>query len=162
MGFAGPLRSEKGKEDFLQEVARVQRFLKDPWLIKARENATVQVKVPKISVSPAVPPPPPPQLPADEPVSVGGGGEEASAQVKRAALQKQAAATSLAAEDYARRFESGDLEVNDFISYFLYLFSRVLRNSLIADAMLYMCFRSPILGFLFVECRTEGLNFSKW
>lgn len=113
MGFAGPLRSDKGKEDFLQDVARVEQFLKDPWLIKARENATIQVKVPKIYVSPA-PPPPPPQLPADVPAAVNGGGEEASAQVKRAALQKQAAAASLVAEDYVRRFESGDLEVNNF------------------------------------------------
>lgn len=113
MGFAGPLRSDKGKEDFLQDVSRVEQFLKDPWLIKARENATIQVKVPKISVSPPLPPPPP-QLPADVPAVVSGGGEEASAQVKRAALQKQAAAASLVAEDYARRFESGDLEVNNF------------------------------------------------
>ncbi|KAI3448879.1 hypothetical protein Pfo_005544 [Paulownia fortunei] len=113
-GFAGRLRSEKGKEDFLQEVARVEQFLNDPWLIKARENATIQVKVPKVVVSPA-PPPPPPQFPADVSVGVGGSGDEAaamaaaSAQVKRAALQKQAAAASLVAEDYARRFESGDL-----------------------------------------------------
>ncbi|XP_057790090.1 uncharacterized protein LOC131007027 isoform X2 [Salvia miltiorrhiza] len=109
LGFAGPLRSEKGKEDFLKEVARVELFLKDPWLIKAKENATIQVKVPKVSVSPALPPPAP-QLAADV---AGVGGEEASAQVKRAALQKQAAAASLVAEDYARRFESGDLEAKD-------------------------------------------------
>ena len=111
LGFAGPLRGDKGKGDFLQEVARVEQFLKDPWLIKARENATVQVKVPKVPVSQALPPPPP-QLAAD--VSAVVVGEEASAQVKRAALQKQAAAASLVAEDYARRFESGDLEVNAF------------------------------------------------
>ncbi|XP_041998501.1 uncharacterized protein LOC121748305 [Salvia splendens] len=109
LGFAGPLRGDKGKGDFLQEVARVEQFLKDPWLIKARENATVQVKVPKVPVSPALPPPPP-LLAAD--VSAVGVGEEASAQVKRAALQKQAAAASLVAEDYARRFESGDLEAS--------------------------------------------------
>lgn len=122
LGFAGPLRSEKGKEDFLQEVARVEQFLKDPWLIKARENATIQVEVPKVAVSPVLPPPPP-QIPADVSAAAGGGAEEASAQVKRAALQKQAAAASLAAEDYARRFESGDLEVNDFcILFFYFLF----------------------------------------
>ncbi|KAK4384237.1 hypothetical protein Sango_2735200 [Sesamum angolense] len=112
LGFPGRLRSEKGKNDFLEEVARVEQFLNDPWLIKARENATVQVKVPKVVVSQA-PPPPPPQFSAV--VSVGGGEDEAaamaaaSAQVKRVALQKQAAAASMVAEDYARRFESGDL-----------------------------------------------------
>ncbi|XP_020553450.1 uncharacterized protein LOC105173340 isoform X2 [Sesamum indicum] len=112
LGFPGRLRSEKGKNDFLEEVARVEQFLNDPWLIKATENATVQVKVPKVIVSQA-PPPPPPQFAAV--VSVGGGEDEAaamaaaSAQVKRAALQKQAAAASMVAEDYARRFESGDL-----------------------------------------------------
>ncbi|KAH6810708.1 PHD finger family protein, partial [Perilla frutescens var. frutescens] len=106
------LRSEKGKEDFLQGVARVEQFLKDPWLIKARENATIQVLVPKVTVSPLPPPPPPQFAPDVSAPGVGGGAEEASAQVKRAALQKQAAAASLVAEDYARRFESGDLEVS--------------------------------------------------
>ncbi|KAL7126133.1 hypothetical protein ABFS83_14G165300 [Erythranthe nasuta] len=123
LGYPGRLRSEKGKEDFLQEVARVEKFLSDPWLIKARENTTIQVQVPKVAVS-APPPPPPPQFPAAAAVSVGVGGgggddaaaiEAASAQVKRVALQKQAAAASIVAEDYARRFESGDLltSVND-------------------------------------------------
>ncbi|KAG8391232.1 hypothetical protein BUALT_Bualt01G0166500 [Buddleja alternifolia] len=108
LGFPRRLQGEKGKNEFLQEVARVEEFLNDPWLIKARENATIQVKVPKVVVSPA-PPLPPPQVAAD-PAS-----EEAaaaaSAQVKRVALQKQAAAASVVAEDYARRFESGDLVI---------------------------------------------------
>ncbi|KAK6143165.1 hypothetical protein DH2020_023513 [Rehmannia glutinosa] len=115
LGFPRKLRSEKGKEDFCQEVARVEQFLNDPWLIKARENATIQVKVPKVVASPA-PLPPPPQFPPAVSVGVGGAGDDAaameaaaSAQVKRAALQKQAAAASMVAEDYARRFESGDL-----------------------------------------------------
>ncbi|KAL0379873.1 UNVERIFIED_CONTAM: hypothetical protein Sangu_0051600 [Sesamum angustifolium] len=109
LGFPRRLGSEKGKSDFLQEVAGVEQFLSDPWLIKTRENATVQVKVPKVVVIAA---PPPPQFSAVS--AVGCGGEEAaasaaSAQVKRAALQKQAAAASMVAEDYARKFESGDL-----------------------------------------------------
>ncbi|KAL0397580.1 UNVERIFIED_CONTAM: hypothetical protein Scaly_0206400 [Sesamum calycinum] len=109
LGFPRRLGSEKGKSDFLQEVAGVEQFLSDPWLIKTRENATVQVKVPKVVVIAA---PPPPQFSAVS--AVGYGGEEAavsaaSAQVKRAALQKQAAAASMVAEDYARKFESGDL-----------------------------------------------------
>lgn len=116
LGYPATLRSDKGKEDFLQEVARVEQFLNDPWLIKARENATIQVKVPKVVPSPTAPLPLP-QFPAAVSAAVGGGGEDAaameaaSAQVKRVALQKQAAAASLVAEDYARRFESGDLLV---------------------------------------------------
>lgn len=111
LGFPGRLRDGKGKEDFLQEVARVEQFLKDPWLIKKRENATVQVKVPKVVVA-SNPPPPIPHFAADAPVGADeSAAAAASAQVKRVALQKQAAAASVEAEDYARRFESGDLEV---------------------------------------------------
>ncbi|XP_073270069.1 uncharacterized protein [Primulina huaijiensis] len=111
LGFPRRLQSEKGKIEFLQEVAGVEQFLKDPWLIKAREDATIQVMVPKV-VGSAVPATQPPQLPAAMGVGGGDSGEEvaaASAQVKRVALQKQATAASLVAEDYARRFESGDL-----------------------------------------------------
>ncbi|XP_059311581.1 uncharacterized protein LOC132063154 [Lycium ferocissimum] len=94
----------KGKNEFLEDVVRVEEFLKDPWLLKAREGATIQVKVPKIVV---VAQPPQVQL-AD------GDGEEAaaiaSAQTKRVALQKKAAAASVVAEDFARRFESGHVE----------------------------------------------------
>ncbi|XP_073129235.1 uncharacterized protein [Henckelia pumila] len=103
LGFPRRLQSEKGLKEFLQDVAGVEHFLNDPWLIKGRENATIQVKVPKVIVSPA----PLPQIPetlAGEGVSA----SDASAKVKRTALQKQAAAASSVAEDYARRFESGD------------------------------------------------------
>ncbi|KAK4379694.1 hypothetical protein RND71_001556 [Anisodus tanguticus] len=97
----------KGKNEFLEDVARVEEFLKDPWLLKSREGATIQVKVPKIVVAR------PPQAPVGD-GGGGGDGEEAaaiaSAQTKRAALQKKAAAASMVAEDFARRFESGDLE----------------------------------------------------
>ncbi|XP_073307862.1 uncharacterized protein [Primulina huaijiensis] len=111
LGFPRRLQSEKGLKDFLQEVAGVEQFLNDPWLIKARENATIQVKVPKVFVSPA----PLPQIP--ETLAVGGGAGEgdASAKVKRAALQKQVAAASSVAEDYARRFESGDKMVRGYV-----------------------------------------------
>lgn len=100
----------KGKNEFLEDVTRVEEFLKDPWLLKAREGATIQVKVPKIVVAP------PPQAPVGDGGGGGGGvdGEEAaaiaSAQTKRVALQKKAAAASMVAENFARRFESGDLE----------------------------------------------------
>ncbi|PIN14085.1 putative transcription factor HALR/MLL3, involved in embryonic development [Handroanthus impetiginosus] len=115
LGFPRRLQGDKGRNEFLQEVAVVEQFLNDPWLIKARENATVQVKVPKVVVSPAQLPQPP-QFSTVPAAAVGG--EEsalsaASAQVKRVALQKQAAAASMVAEDYARRFESGDLTVSE-------------------------------------------------
>uniref|UniRef100_A0A5B7APH1 Uncharacterized protein n=1 Tax=Davidia involucrata TaxID=16924 RepID=A0A5B7APH1_DAVIN len=108
LGFPRKLQSEKAKNEFLDEVARVEEFLKDPWLLRVKENGTVQVAVPKVVA------PPPPPLP--EAVGDGGGvgsgidGEELlSAQTKRAAMQRKAAVASLVAEDYARRFESGDL-----------------------------------------------------
>ncbi|KAF8403799.1 hypothetical protein HHK36_011905 [Tetracentron sinense] len=83
LGFPQKLQSEKGRNDFLEEVFRVQEFLSDPWSLRAKEGSTVQVVVPRI-VKPTV-------------------------STKRTAMQKKAAAASLAAEDYARRFESGDL-----------------------------------------------------
>ncbi|XP_073025371.1 uncharacterized protein [Primulina eburnea] len=108
LGFPRRLQSEEGVKGFLQEVARVEQFLNDPWLIKARENATCQVKVPKVIVSPATLP----QIPETPAVGCRAGegvaASDASAKVKRAGLQKQAAASSSVAEDYARRFESGD------------------------------------------------------
>ncbi|KAF5952566.1 hypothetical protein HYC85_010510 [Camellia sinensis] len=95
LGFPRELHSDEAKNEFLEEVSRVEDFLKDPWLLTVRAKATVQVAVPKV-----VAPPPPP-------VAVGlgdGDGEEMlSAQRKRAAMQRKAAAASLVAEDYARR-----------------------------------------------------------
>ncbi|KAL8500819.1 hypothetical protein ACS0TY_020414 [Phlomoides rotata] len=99
-------RNLQGKNEFLQEVAGIEQFLNDPWLIKIRENATVQVEVPKVVVSTA-PLLPPPQFVAFRGGKVGG---EGAAQVKRVELQKQAAASaSMVNEDNARRFESGEL-----------------------------------------------------
>lgn len=115
LGFARGLQGEKGKNEFLEEVGKLEEFLKDPWLLRARENATIQVKVPKVVV---VAPPP-------QSLAVGDAGTDAeeaaamlSAQTKRAVLQKKAAAASLVAEDYARRFESGDLVVGFSIFFF--------------------------------------------
>lgn len=119
LGFPSNLQNEKGKNNFLEEVFRIEEFIKDPWLLKAEVNATVQVKVPKVAI--VVPPPllpPPIQVSASGSVGDGtgvGDVDEAalaiSAQTKRAALQKKAAAASLVAEDYARRFESGEVAV---------------------------------------------------
>ncbi|XP_057511206.1 uncharacterized protein LOC130793510 isoform X2 [Actinidia eriantha] len=104
LGFPQDLQSEKAKNEFFDEVARVEEFFKDPWLLRVRDEGTVQVAVPKV-----VPPPPPPL--AGE--GGGGGGDpdelSLSAMTKRVALQRKAAVASMVAEDYARRFESGDL-----------------------------------------------------
>lgn len=125
LGFPRGLESAKAKNEFLEGVSRIEEFLRDPWGIRVREkgeeeggggggwNDTVQVVVPKV-----IPPPPPPLPPpvVDGGIGIGGGGNvvdevaaAASAQSKRVALQKKAAAAMVAAEDYARRFESGDL-----------------------------------------------------
>lgn len=88
----------------MEETSRVEEFLTDPWSIRARERATVQVKVPRI----AAPPPPPT---AADGIAAGDGDEALSAQTKRALLQRRAVAASQAAEDYARRLENGIAKV---------------------------------------------------
>ncbi|XP_074308421.1 uncharacterized protein LOC141643249 isoform X2 [Silene latifolia] len=106
LGFPRKLQKPNSKSDFLGEISRLEDFLKDPWLFRVKDGATVQVPVPILP-----PPPPPPLLP---PVlnhldDAAAAQELLSAQTKRAALQKKAASASLAAEDFARRFESGAL-----------------------------------------------------
>jgi hypothetical protein len=92
---------------------------------KAGRNGTVQVLVPR--VTPLPPPPEAAAAVAEKGFGGGGGGggggsvvdevaAAASAQSKRMALQKKAAAAMVAAEDYARRFESGDLAVAAAVS----------------------------------------------
>lgn len=120
LGFPRSLQADASKDQFLLQVSSLQDFLSDPWGIRAHEaTATVQVAVPKV-----VPPPPPPPHPAavvDAFAGLSSAGRAdgvddslaaVSAQAKRAALQKKAAAAMVAAEDYARRFESGDLVVS--------------------------------------------------
>lgn len=79
-------------------MAELQDFLAD----NRKDDATVQVTVPKV-----VPPPP-------EVVPVTGDvlDESASMKAKRVALQRKGAAAMIAAEEYARRFESGDVVVS--------------------------------------------------
>ncbi|CAN0864714.1 Histone-lysine N-methyltransferase 2B, partial [Linum grandiflorum] len=124
LGFPRDLHCQSSKSDFLLDVSRIEELLNDSSRVRASDEAatTVQVLVPKI-----VPPPPPATATASisvavpaaaalpSPVVVGGdcGDEDsealsASAHTKRVALQKKAAATMVAAEDFARRFESGD------------------------------------------------------
>ncbi|CAH2054526.1 unnamed protein product [Thlaspi arvense] len=104
LGFSRDLRGANAKEEFLKEVDRVEDLLIDPWGSSSRV-LTVQVRVPKVA-------PAPHSVSSASILGVGDGGideaaEEASAQKKRFALQRQAAVTVEAAEDYARRFESG-------------------------------------------------------
>ncbi|KAL0857908.1 hypothetical protein Bca101_063062 [Brassica carinata] len=105
LGFPRDLRgAADSKEEFLKGVHRVEDSLIDPWGSSSKA-VTVQVRVPKVA-------------PAASITVVGDGRivgeaaaeeeeEEASAQKKRVSLQRQAAVTVEAAEDYARRFESG-------------------------------------------------------
>ncbi|KAL5827369.1 hypothetical protein ACOSQ3_019211 [Xanthoceras sorbifolium] len=119
LGFPRGAQGAKARTGFLNEVVLVEEFLRDPWG-KARvseEDSTVQVAVPEVA-----PPPPPPAavvVAAAADGCCGGGAADAaeeaaavaSAQTKRVALQRKAAAAMVAAEDYARRFESGDIAV---------------------------------------------------
>ncbi|KAM1229348.1 hypothetical protein ACFX15_039077 [Malus domestica] len=114
LGFPRTLATGNAKASFLEDVLRVHDFLIDPSGIRARDDGkTVQVAVPKVA-------PPPPPLP--QPVMSSAVGDSyaaavvddesaaaASSQAKRAALQRKAAADMVAAEDFARRFESGYL-----------------------------------------------------
>ncbi|XP_008801693.2 uncharacterized protein LOC103715735 isoform X1 [Phoenix dactylifera] len=98
LGFPAELRSEKARVEFLEEVEALEEFLRDPWTVRADGGsavATVQVLVPQVVPQPAPPPG------AED----GGGGGRGEA--KRAAMQRQAVAASLAAEDYVRRLEGG-------------------------------------------------------
>ncbi|CAA2933326.1 Hypothetical predicted protein [Olea europaea subsp. europaea] len=107
MGFLKRLQREKGMAEFLEKVGRVEQFLNDPCFIKVGENAMVQVMVRKVIVTPT----PPLSLPKFQAVGVGCGdgkewGEEStSAQVKRVALQKQAAVASMVAKDCAGKLQ---------------------------------------------------------
>ncbi|KAH9611987.1 hypothetical protein KSS87_007149 [Heliosperma pusillum] len=108
LGFPHKLQFPNSKSNFLAEISRLEDFLKDPWLFRVKDGATVQVPVPTLP-----PPPPPPILPPVlsniDDAAATAAQELLSAQTKRAALQKKAASASLAAEDFARRFESGAL-----------------------------------------------------
>lgn len=98
----------------MEQVSRVGDFFKDPWLLRVTDKCTtVQVTVPKVVLPP---PPPVPAAAAPGESGLGGDAEDLllSAQTKRATMQRKAAVASMAAEDYARRFESGALAVRFF------------------------------------------------
>ncbi|KAM1422796.1 hypothetical protein ACFX2I_004888 [Malus domestica] len=104
------LATGNAKNSFLEDVLRVHDFLIDPSGIRAHHDGkTVQVA------------PLPPLFPQPVMSSAVGDGyataivddesivAAASSQAKRAALQRKAAVDMVAAEDFARRFESGYL-----------------------------------------------------
>ncbi|XP_071720632.1 uncharacterized protein [Rutidosis leptorrhynchoides] len=107
LGFA---HNKKGKNEFVDEIAKLKAFLDDPWLIKD-DKRTIQVLVPKVIVAPPLAPPQVTVVVKPAVVVDGDAAAEMlSAQKKRVVLQKQAAAASFVAEDFARRFESGEAE----------------------------------------------------
>ncbi|MCL7033699.1 hypothetical protein MKW94_019179 [Papaver nudicaule] len=116
-GFPKKLQKEKERESFLDEICKIEEFLIDPWSIRVKEKETIQVCVPKvvkpIQTSNTV------LVVANKTTAIddgfgsndGGGGEDdlLSIQRKQASLQRKADVSSLAAEDYVRRFETGSL-----------------------------------------------------
>lgn len=127
LGFPPKLHNNGGKCDFVGEISQLQEFLKDPWIIRVKEGATIQIPVPKV-----VPPPPPPFVSAvvdGDDAAAAAAEELLSAQTKRVALQKKAAVASMAAEDFARRFESGVLVVS-FVQFYSLLDLRQLTQSI--------------------------------
>ncbi|KAM0050407.1 putative [histone H3]-lysine(4) N-trimethyltransferase chromatin regulator PHD family [Helianthus debilis subsp. tardiflorus] len=111
LGFPPELRTEKAQAEFLEAAARVEAIFNDRSLIYGKSE-TVEVLVPKVVVMP------PPAM-ASQPIGSldvvvvdGDVAEELSVQSKRFVMQKKAAAASVVAEDYARRFESGDVAVD--------------------------------------------------
>ncbi|KAJ0669047.1 putative [histone H3]-lysine(4) N-trimethyltransferase chromatin regulator PHD family [Helianthus annuus] len=111
LGFPPELRTEKAQAEFLEAAARVEAIFNDRSLIYGKSE-TVEVLVPKVVV---MPPPAMASQPIGSPDVVvvdGDVAEELSVQSKRFVMQKKAAAASVVAEDYARRFESGDVAVD--------------------------------------------------
>ncbi|XP_027354526.1 uncharacterized protein LOC113864700 isoform X2 [Abrus precatorius] len=98
LGFPRALHAPDPTNAFLHQVAAVRDFLADT----RSDDATIQVPVPKV-----LPPPPPP--PDGAPLGVDALDESASMKARRVALQRKGAAARIAAEEYARRFESGDV-----------------------------------------------------
>ncbi|RWW72009.1 hypothetical protein BHE74_00020204 [Ensete ventricosum] len=108
LGFPAALRGEVARSAFLDEIDALEEFLRDPWTVRPADEEveeTVQVWVPRVAQVAA-----PPSAAVDD--GGGGGGGGAGDEVKRALLQRQALAASLAAEDYVRRLEAGNGSVS--------------------------------------------------
>ncbi|XP_020214568.1 uncharacterized protein LOC109798639 isoform X1 [Cajanus cajan] len=104
LGFPRALHAPDPANAFLHDVAALGDFLANATV----DDATVQVAVPKV-----LPPPPPPPTTDGVPPGVDAIDESASMKAKRIALQRKGAAAMIAAEEYARRFESGDVVVSN-------------------------------------------------
>lgn len=153
LGFPGSLHSTNARIDFLLDVHTIDQFLNDRSSsgisaspdYAAASNHTFQVLAPKVVALPLV---------LSDGGVVGGNAVDevapsASTRSKRIALQKKAADAMVAAEDYARRFESGDLSA---VSELPCISIRCIRVTLRA-----FCFRGldsvTILVFLnFLKC----------
>ena len=107
LGFPRALHaSPDAPNAFVHDVSALRDFLADT----RRDDATVQVLVPKV-----LPPLPPPSDAV--PLGPDALDESASMKAKRIALQRKGAAAMIAAEEYARRFESGDVVVSLLFSF---------------------------------------------
>lgn len=142
LGFPRNLHSPDSKHDFLQELIRVEAFLKDPLGVTVSRERTVQVRVPKVTPVPA---------------GDGGDGVDAvedsasvlAAQSKRLVLQRKAAA-----EVYARKVELGDIAV--IIIYLHLTLCACLGICLCASVRCTLSLASEILisfEFDLVECK---------
>jgi hypothetical protein len=109
LGFPGPLQSYQGKREFLDDVDRLEVLISNPELLAAGGQETVEVLVPRISISMR-------DYTTSSKKSHGGVGDadddrddRFSTQTKQMAMRKKAATlASLAAEDYSRKLEHGD------------------------------------------------------
>uniref|UniRef100_A0A7N0T312 Uncharacterized protein n=1 Tax=Kalanchoe fedtschenkoi TaxID=63787 RepID=A0A7N0T312_KALFE len=106
LGFPRALRAHQARHAFLHDVFSLSAFLPHPSpaapLPRDHHHDTLQVAVPKL-----LKPPPPPPPEADDAALL------LSAQSKRVALQAEAAFASLAAEDFATKFETGEHILTD-------------------------------------------------
>lgn len=154
----------------MKEVGRVEEFLKDPREARVSREGTVQVQVPKVIPAPT------PILVAAAVDGDGGGlagagggdvGDEAiavSAHTKRVALQKKAAAAMVAAEDYARRFESGDIAVRFLCSYalcFIFCLLELCEVRFLGFSFLFLLlyfFKTEIWLSLWIYCLALNLD----
>ncbi|KAL0719804.1 hypothetical protein Bca4012_069128 [Brassica carinata] len=152
LGFPRDLRgAADSKEEFLKGVHRVEDSLIDPWGSSSKA-VTVQVRVPKVAPAASITVVGDGRI-VDEAAAEEEEEEEASAQKKRVSLQRQAAVTVEAAEDYARRFESG---VNE---------NQELAQSSGVNVMCRMCFLGESQGSerarRMLSCKTCGKKYHK-
>ncbi|RZC77507.1 hypothetical protein C5167_001681 [Papaver somniferum] len=118
LGFTKNLKKEKERDTFLDGIIKVEELFKDPsWSIRVGDKETIQVSVPKvvkpIQTSTILVVANKTAIDGSNDVygcgGSGGDDELLSIQKKQASLQRKADVSSLAAEDFVRRFETGNL-----------------------------------------------------